>query len=352
MAGARWPRFLPDLTYWYSWHFSHDTLPGPWRNKDLSSICRELGVSEWRIVRPWRIELPGIEVERHQGAEEKTVTWKTGSGTLRARWILGPDGDWWQAEYPVKTARGPRRGAGDRERAKVHRRAFANHGSRGRRRSAHRGAGAAAKPPAGDLSCIPGLVGRADALPGGARQRQGARGDPGRQGAEPSQPWLPACRAACAILPDNLDGRFITPDTFADSLAPLYSFAAATPPRGRKRAGRPRRRPDSSPADGLAGCGVDCAEGVCGAPQGDSTLAEARAACGPGMTLWGGIAQDVLLETSTRDEFQAAARTAFADAARDPGAVVGVADRVPVDAVPERLAELARLARESGPREA
>jgi len=60
----------------------------------------------------------------------------------------------------------------------------------------------------------------------------------------------------------------------------------------------------------------------------------------------------VLLESSTREEFEKAARAAFADAETDPRTVVGVADRVPVEALPARLEYLARLARESGPREA
>jgi hypothetical protein len=81
-------------------------------------------------------------------------------------------------------------------------------------------------------------------------------------------------------------------------------------------------------------------EGVCGAPQGDTPLSQARALCGQTMTLWGGIAQDFLLPTRSQDEFEAAADAAFAEAARDPRAVVGVADKVPVGALPERLRQL------------
>ena len=40
---------------------------------------------------------------------------------------------------------------------------------------------------------------------------------------------------------------------------------------------------------------VDCVQGICGPPQGDSTLAEARGLCNSALGLWGGIAQDFLL---------------------------------------------------------
>ncbi len=97
---------------------------------------------------------------------------------------------------------------------------------------------------------------------------------------------------------------------------------------------------------GLAGAGVDAIEGVCGAPQSDATLAEARALCGPGATLWGGVAQDALLPATDDAAFERAARAALAEARANGPAVVGVADRVPVEAVPERLVALAGMARD------
>jgi hypothetical protein len=97
---------------------------------------------------------------------------------------------------------------------------------------------------------------------------------------------------------------------------------------------------------GLAGAGVDALEGVCGAPQSDATIAEARALCGTGVTLWGGVAQDALLPTTDEAAFERAVRAALAEARKHGPAVLGVADRVPVQAVPERLATLAKIARD------
>jgi hypothetical protein len=351
VAQPPWPRFLPDLTSWHAWHVSHDSLPGRWKNRDLSQICAELGVMEWRTVRPWRIELPGIVVGRRRADGEKVVTWGTSAGTLTAKWVLGPDGDWWQSEYPVKS-----RADFDAARLVVNARTYA---------AEPPSAGPAAGPPAGVLAAIelprsplPELFNsflgwseglmlfleEPDAVEELARilteKMHGLLGE------------IAPMHASLAFAPDNLDARFITPDVFARSVAPLYARIAAALHAAGTSLVVHVGGPAASLLTALAVSGVDCAQGVCGAPQGDCTLAQARAACGPAMTLWGGIPQDVLLESSTREEFESAVRAAFAEAEGDPRAVVGVADRIPVEALPERLQQLARLAREASPREA
>jgi hypothetical protein len=102
------------------------------------------------------------------------------------------------------------------------------------------------------------------------------------------------------LSPDNLDGQFVTPSAFEENLAASYRATA------------------------------------------EALHAGGKLFVGPAMTLWGGIAQDFLLPTRSRDEFEAAADAAFAETARDPRVVVGVADRVPVGAMPERLLQLTR----------
>jgi hypothetical protein len=97
---------------------------------------------------------------------------------------------------------------------------------------------------------------------------------------------------------------------------------------------------------GLADCGVDWVQGVCGPPQGDSTMEEARALCGSATVLWGGLAQDFLLESRTESDFENAARAAFSAAALDSRMIVGVADKVPNDALPGRLERLSQMAAE------
>src|SRR5512147_3220660 len=103
MARA-WPLFLPDLTFWHSRNTERGTLPPEWQGRPLEALCGELRVPSWKPYRPWRMELPGVEVRETRGPAEKTLTWETSAGVLTSRWTLGPDGDWWQSEYPVKNS--------------------------------------------------------------------------------------------------------------------------------------------------------------------------------------------------------------------------------------------------------
>jgi len=67
----------------------------------------------------------------------------------------------------------------------------------------------------------------------------------------------------------------------------------------------------------LATAGVDVVEGLPRPPQSDATLAEARAAAGPDLILWGGIPQDLLLAEHDQTEFEAAVKVAAAQVAQD-----------------------------------
>ena len=99
---------------------------------------------------------------------------------------------------------------------------------------------------------------------------------------------------------------------------------------------------------GLASAGVDGIEGIAGPPQGDATLAQSRELTGATCALWGGISQDVLLPAHSQAAFEAAVHQAVGEAADDPRAILGIADRVPVDADVDRLAALPCLVREAG----
>jgi hypothetical protein len=93
----------------------------------------------------------------------------------------------------------------------------------------------------------------------------------------------------------------------------------------------------------LAEVGVDGVEGICGPPQGDVTLAGAREIAGPALTLWGGIPQDFVHDTHDREEFEAAVQGAAQEARGDSRMILGVADRVPVDADLNRLEAIPSL---------
>jgi len=341
-----WPRFLPDLTLWHAWHSSRGTLPAPWRGLDLPAVCRNLGVRAWAPRKPWRAELPGIDVHDERGASERVLTWATPRGALTSRWTLGPDGDWWQAEYPVKSRE-------DLEAARLV--------AEARRYVVASGDEPAARPEEITAIELPqrpwselfhSFLGWSDGLMLFLEEADALRAIVGTlenklAGLEQELAALP-CEAA--LLPDNLDGQFISPAAFDEHLAASYARVAGAMHRGGKAVVVHVGGPAARLLPRLAASGIDCVEGVCGAPQGDSPLPEARAAVGPGLVLWGGIAQDLLLPARTDAEFRASADEAFAQAARDPAIVAGVADRVPTEALPDRLIELAAMGRGGRPR--
>ena len=96
--------YLPDLTLWYRWHCERQTLPAAWRDATLAEIAAALGVAAWLVEKLWRLEHHGVTVIEREAAGERVIRYEAASGVLVARWSVGPDGDWWQAEYPVKTA--------------------------------------------------------------------------------------------------------------------------------------------------------------------------------------------------------------------------------------------------------
>jgi hypothetical protein len=143
--------------------------------------------------------------------------------------------------------------------------------------------------------------------------------------------------------PDNLDGQFISPRMFRKSLASSYRLTADVLHAAGKRLvvhlGGPVRHLLTS----LAEAGVDGFEGLAGPPQSDASLAEARGIVGPICTLWGGIPQDYLLNTYDGEVFEAGVRQATRECQGDGRMILGVADRVPVDADPARLAAIPLL---------
>jgi len=146
-----------------------------------------------------------------------------------------------------------------------------------------------------------------------------------------------------ALSLDNLDGQFISPRAFEEHLGESYRRTAEVLHEQGKHlvvhVGGPIKRLLAP----LAAAGVDAIEGVAGPPQSDASLAEARDLAGPEVTLWGGIPQDYLLEAREWGELEAAVAAAVRDARDDGRMILGVADRVPVDAELSRLEALPSL---------
>jgi hypothetical protein len=338
------PLALLDLTLWHQWHRARKTLPAG-AGSTLPDACRFLRTPVWAPLRPWQAQYHDVQVDVEQTEEQRTIRYRTGKGQLEARWTLGPDGDWWQTDYLVKSAEDlPIAAEVVRELSYV----------------VDAAALEAARAEVGEDGMVPlelpmqpysellhrflgwgaGLLllhGEGSAYVGEILAALDAK-------MRTLASHLANLAGEVMFAPDNLDGQYISPRAFRDHLAPSYAaIAAAAQDRGKRlvvHIGGPSRR--LVPL--LAQAGVHGLQGIAGPPQGDITMADARQEAGPEVVLWGGVPQDLLLEEHDRDAFEASVALALEGARADPRFLIGVADRVPPEADVERLRALIRMA--------
>jgi hypothetical protein len=327
--------YLPDLTLWYKWHRAQDSLPAGWRGYSLPEVARALGAPVWLAARPWRVETPGIETGVSEGEGERVVRWQTPLGGLVARWQRGPGGDWWQTEYPVKTPENLAAAV-----ALVNARSYVVDASELAELQAQVGddgvlALELPHRPYSDL--LHELLGWSDGLLLVSEPAVSEIVTSLELKLQDLVRQVAGLPGELVLSPDNLDGQFISPTVFQAYLAGSYRLTAEVLHERGKRLVVHVGGPVKRLLELLAHAGVDALEGVAGPPQGDASLSRARAVAGPGLTLWGGIPQDFLLEARDREEFEAAVRQAAREAQADPRMILGVADRVPADAELGRL---------------
>lgn len=336
--------WMLDLTLWHKWHRRRGTLPESWRDLSEAQVAGQLGATAWIVVRPWEVTYRGIEVLMEETASERTIRFETSSGALRARWTLGPEGDWWQAEFPVKEA------ADLRAVLEV---------IAGRTYSWDESIAASAVREAGQTGIIAlelPMRPYSDLLHTMLGWGEGLMFFVGEQApilmemlALLEDQALQAAHRLAGLpgdllyAPDNLDGQYVSPRSFRNYLQESYRRSAAVA----QEVGRPLIVHVGGPARRLlpllAESGVSGVQGIAGPPQSDATLSEARDLAGPDLALWGGIPQDLLLPLYSEADFEDAVRQAIREAANDPRAVIGVSDRVSVDSDPRRLEALSRI---------
>jgi hypothetical protein len=340
------PFFLPDLTLWYEWHHREGTLPAEWAGLSLPQICRAMEVPSWLPVRPWRVEITGVAVQHERTDDRRTLRYETPDGALEARWVLGPDGDWWQEEHLVKSA--------DDLPA-------ARHLAEGLTYIPNQRPLAEAREEVGDDGVVVLELPRrpySDLLHDYVGWGQGLLMLMGKEqeallaiGAiletklQRLVEELAPQPADLALSPDNLDGQYISPKIFRAHLSASYRETADQLHAEDKSlvahvGGRMGRLLPL-----FANAGIDGVEGVAGPPQSDATLTEAREAAGPDLVLWGGIPQDLLIDPRTEEQFRTGVRQAAREARETPRCIVGVADRVPTTAQVERLRSIPSLLR-------
>lgn len=335
--------FLPNLTLWYNWHSEHGTLPAAWQGWPLPQIARSLGVPVWLTARPYRIDWGAVEVQQSEAAGERLIRYRTQTGELTERWTLGPDGDWWETEYPVKTAAdlrlllpivAARRYVVDTARLERLQREVGDAGV------------VALELPRRPFSQVflewmgwgDGLLLFFDAQE--LVEEVIAVLESQVQSLVEQIASLPG---QIVVSPDNLDAQFISPAFFKRYLAVSYHRTADLLHAHDKLLLAGTGGPIRKLLAPLAAAGVDGLEGVSGPPQSDATPAEARQLTGPAFTLWGGIPQDALLPDFDQQDFEAIVAQAASEASADPRAILGVADVVPIHADLSRLQAIPSL---------
>ena len=348
-AAAGSPLYLPNLTLWYDWHAQRGTLPAGWQGLSLAEIARRLGVPAWLTVRPFRVDPGNVEIVKTESAGERIVRYCAPSGTLIERWTLGPDGDWWETEYPVKTQDDLRIAE---EILKIRTYVLEPDKLERLRESVSEDGLVALELPRRPFSQIfLEWLGWGDGLMLFFDSQ-----DLVEEIVTLLEDRLQALVEHVALLPgdlvvspDNLDAQFISPAFFKRYLAASYRRSADLLHAGPEPkslvagTGGPIRRLLAP----LAAAGIDGLEGISGPPQSDATLSEARQQTGPAFTLWGGIPQDALLADFDYSQFEKIVVQAAREAVHDNRSILGIADCVPVDADLARLQIIPSLIQQS-----
>jgi hypothetical protein len=330
--------FMPDLGLWFEWHSKRGTLPEAYRESSLADIATALNCPAWMVHAPWRLEYDGIDVISEASETQRVYKYHTKSGVLSETWSLGPDGDWWQTEYPVKDE-------DDLDAAEEIVKAM-------QYRKPSNPPEIDANPGIIDVIQLPKtpysdmlhtMLGWSDGLMLMMAEEDRLTELLGVMEAKRNeliQVLAAGFPHSIFLAPDNLDGQFISPVSFENHLESSYRKTCETLHQHKKYllvhiGGNSRHLLPL-----LAGAGIDGLAGISGPPQSDATLTDARKATGPNISLWGGIPQDYVMPMHDLSVLIESIEEAKAFAATDNRAIIGIADHVPVDAEFSRLKEI------------
>lgn len=332
------PVFMPDLTLWYKWHKSRNTLPKTYKNHTMVEIAQALGCPIWNPLRPWRMDNRGVDIIEELSGNEKLIRYKTPERELTERWELARDGDWWQIEYPIKSIddlSAARTLVQSRQYeldpdiiSNLSRETIKNHVI----------VLELPMQPYADL--LHNFLGWGEGLMLLMGQGKAPLTEMMALMEEKRMAILEKIAALpcdIALAADNLDGQYISPPVFKTHLQESYEKTAEMFHNQGKKLMVHLGGPGRHLFPLLAQAGVDGVQGVSGPPQSNATLQDARDVSGPHFTLWGGIPQDLLIPTHTESELMAPLQEAIAHVRQDNRMILGIADRVPVDCDFQRL---------------
>jgi hypothetical protein len=330
--------FMPDLSLWFEWHSSRGTLPEPHRKSSLVDITSALNCRAWIVHTPWKLEHEGIEVTREKSETRRVINYHTKSRVLSEIWSLGPDGDWWQTEYPVKDEDDL---DAAEEIVKAMRYQLKPSMPMEESNSGVINALQLPKTPYSDM--LHTMLGWSDGLMLMMAEEDRLTELLGvMEGKRDELIRKLAADFSSSIFwaPDNLDGQFISPAAFEKHLQSAYRKTCETLHQRDNSLWVHIGGISKHLLPLMAGSGIDGLAGISGPPQSDAALAEARKAAGPNITLWGGIPQDYVMPAHDLSVLIESIEAAKAFAETDNRIIIGIADHVPVEAEFSRLKEI------------
>jgi hypothetical protein len=336
------PLFMPDLNTWYQWHKKRGTLPEEIKTSTITEIANRLNCPAWLVQKPWEVEYQGVTVSVTETDNEKIILYETPYRTLREKWIIGPDGDWWQEEYPLKTI-------DDFDAAEflVDAKTYVVNSDANSMPEGNAAEVVALQLPMTPYSeMLHSMLGWGDGLlliMGQGRSRLGNMLEVLEKKHIALVEKLASHPGLYYLLPDNLDGQYISPATFKSYFAASYQATAKILHNNNKKIIVHLGGIGKHLLPLISSTGIDAVLGVSGPPQSNATLSEAREIVGEGMVLWGGIPQSLLMNTHDEKELEQSVQEALLQATKDTRVVIGVADHVPVGTDFSRLQRIAQL---------
>jgi hypothetical protein len=336
------PIFMPDLNIWYQWHKKRGTLPKEIQTSSITEIADALNCPAWLVKQPWKVEYQGISVSVTETESEKIILYETPHRTLKEKWILGPDGDWWQEEYPLKTI-----DDFDAAELLVDAKTYVTDAD-----TITMLEGNAAEVVALRLPMTPyadmlhSMLGWGDGLllmMGQGRSRLEKMLEVLEEKRQCLVEKLASYPALYYLVPDNLDGQYISPATFNSYFETSYQAMAEILHNNNKKVIVHLGGIGKHLLPLISSTGIDAVLGVSGPPQSNATLSEAREIVRDDMVLWGGIPQSYLMNTHAEEELEQSVQEAILQATKDTRVIIGVADHVPVGTDFSRLQRVAQM---------
>ena len=334
------PLFMPDLNTWYQWRKKRGTLPEGMQKSSLTEIADALNCPAWLVQKPWEVEYQGVAVSVTKTNNGKIIFYETPHGTLREKWVIGPDGDWWQEEYPLKTI-------DDFDAAAFLVEAKTYVVNTDATSEGHSGEVVALQLPMTPYSeMLHTMLGWGNGLllmMGLGRSRLGKMLEVLEKKRLGLVEKLASYSGLYYLVPDNLDGQYISPATFKSYFETSYQSTVKILHNNNKKIIVHLGGIGKHLLPLISSTGIDAILGISGPPQSNATLSEARVIVRENMVLWGGIPQSLFMNTHDEEELEQSVQETLLQATKDTRVVIGVADHVPVDTDFSRLQRVAQM---------